>query len=737
MKKTAKSLLALAAACAVGTGAALALQGAAPEENVMVLLNGTELEFDQPPVLQNGTTLVPMRTIFEALGTDVSWNGGERSVTAVKNGKSAYVAIDSKNAVINGAAVELAEAPIIKNGTTLVPLRVISEAMGVDVDWDGESRTVIMTDTDKVNDESWKDITGDIDLTAMTVSGPGLSVEGKTVLVTGGGDFTVTGTNADAMIRVNTDSRVKLRLKGVDLTNTDGPAIFFENCDKGFITVSKDTENRLADGAEYSVDAKGTVFSNDDLEIQGGGKLTVISNSNHAIVSDDKLTVEEGTLVLTAKGDGLHANDGIEISGGDLTVSAEGDGIQSEDYVDIIGGSINITTTGEVAPSAGDFGFGGRGGGMGGFGGRWGRQPAQDGQQPTQPTEGMQPPEGFDGQRQPGDRQPPEMQGGQQPPEMQGWQPQTVQPASGQTDESAYPSTKGIKAETNLLVRGGSITVNSADHCLHSAGIIFVNDGLLNLTSQQGKGASAHMGLSIDGGTVNVLKSTEGLESKDRFAINGGSIHVTAGDDGLNAGGTGGRDAGMSGGHCLYMNGGYVYVDAAGDGLDANGTLYLTGGTAVVNGPTNSGNGALDSGGSVIVTGGTLIASGAAGMAEYPRGEECTQPTVVYTGGNMEAGDIIRIEDSEGNEILTYSSPKSWQNIVFSSPLLEQGKEYRIYTGGSYDGGTSADGCYRGGSYQGGTEAAAFTLDSITKTLGNAGGMGGFGGFGGRGGRMR
>lgn len=746
-----KKLLSLTAASAVAFGA-LFSPGCAMGREITVTLNGEELIFPQSPKVVDGTTLVPMRTIFEALGMDVSWNGGDGSVTAVKNGKSAFVTVGSSTARINGQTVELAQAPVTENGTTLVPLRVISEAMGVDVVWDQENYTVILTDEDSPADDAWKATTGAIDLTAMTVSGPGLSVEDGTVLITGGGDFTVTGENGDAMIKVDTDSRVKLRLNGVKLVNNDGPAIFFENCDKGFITVSKNTENYLADGAEYTVDAKGTVFSNDDLEIQGGGKLTVVSNSNHAIVSDDKLTIEEGKLDLTAAGDGLHANDGIEIAGGVINITATGDGIQSEDYVDITGGEINVTTNGEVAESAGGWGdFGGRGG----MGGRWGRNPGEQVQQPAdgqfQPADGQQPPERpADGQFQPADgQQPPERPtdgqfqptDGQQPPERPwgqgGFDGGTNAEGSGETDEDSLASTKGIKAETNLLIRGGSVTVNSADHCLHSADIIYINGGLLNLTSQKGKGITAHQGLSIDGGTVNVLKSTEGIESKGNFAVNGGTVHVTASDDGLNAGGTGGRDAGAAGGHALYINGGSVFVDAAGDGLDANGTLYMLGGTAIVNGPTNSGNGALDSGGSVIARGGTLIASGSSGMAEYPRGSECTQNTLVYGASQaIDPGELIRIEDAEGNEVLTYRASKTYQNIVFSSPLLEQGKEYRIYRGGGYVGGSDTDGWLQGGEYSGGTLSETVTLNGITTVVGsNAGGFGGWQGGGGHGGR--
>ena len=252
----------------------------------------------------------------------------------------------------------------------------------------------------------------------------------------------------------------------------------------------------------------------------------------------------------------------------------------------------------------------------------------------------------------------------------------------------------------------------------------------MDLTSQKGKGITAHGGLCIDGGVINVQRSTEGIESKNRFCINGGTIHVNASDDGLNAGGTNGRDVGANG-HALYMNGGYVYVNAAGDGLDANGILRISGGTAIINGPTNSGDGALDSGGGIVVTGGTLIASGSSGMAEYPRGNDTTQCTIVYNLSQTQAaGDLLRVEDTDGNEVLTYRSSKQYQNIVFSSPVLEKGKEYRILLGGSYEGGSETDGVLQSGSYSGGTLAETFTVQETTTMIGaQQRGMGG--GFGG------
>ena len=85
----------------------------------------------------------------------------------------------------------------------------------------------------------------------ITVSGEGISVNGSVVNITAGGDHVVTGTLTNGMIYIITEERFILRLKGANITNSNGPAIYFENVDKGFITISKDTVNYLTDGSSY------------------------------------------------------------------------------------------------------------------------------------------------------------------------------------------------------------------------------------------------------------------------------------------------------------------------------------------------------------------------------------------------------------------------------------------------------------------------------------------------------
>ncbi len=199
----------------------------------------------------------------------------------------------------------------------------------------------VTTDDGAVSPE-WSNV-GSINFgSSITVSGAGIAVNGTTVTITKGGDFTVTGTASECQIHTNTDERVKLRLNGVDLSCTTGPVIFFENSKKSFITLTDGTQNKLTDGSNYTVDAKAALFSNDSLEIKGGGSLTVIGNFKHAIASDDDIVIENGNLTLGAVVDGLRANDNITITGGSLTIAATSDGMESEGDIIIGGGTIVI-----------------------------------------------------------------------------------------------------------------------------------------------------------------------------------------------------------------------------------------------------------------------------------------------------------------------------------------------------------------------------------------------------------
>ncbi|MEN6409417.1 MAG: dockerin type 1, partial [Anaerolineaceae bacterium] len=92
----------------------------------------------------------------------------------------------------------------------------------------------------------------------------------------------------------------------------------------------------------------------------------------------------------------------------------------------------------------------------------------------------------------------------------------------------------------------------------------------------------------------------------------------------------------------------------------------------------------------------------------------------------QQAGSLVHIQNSAGEDVLTLSPTKAYQSIVFSSPELTNGTTYDVFTGGSSTG-TEADGLYQDGSYTPGTQMTSLTISGMVTTTGN----GGFGGGGG------
>jgi hypothetical protein len=113
---------------------------------ITLWIDGEEVIFPLKPRITDGVPLVPMRAVFEKLGAKVTWNGENRSITAVKETTRIYLEIDHTYASVNGKEIEMQVAPTIVDGSTLVPLQFVSEALGAQVLWDGDTHSIkIMT----------------------------------------------------------------------------------------------------------------------------------------------------------------------------------------------------------------------------------------------------------------------------------------------------------------------------------------------------------------------------------------------------------------------------------------------------------------------------------------------------------------------------------------------------------------------------------------------------------------
>ncbi len=122
---------------------------------VTIFVNEVEQSYSDKAISENGNTLVPLRGIFEALGAEVTWNNSTSTIDATKGSINIWLEIGSKVTKVNGKAVIIAAPARIVNGSTLVPLRFISEALGAEVLWDGRTMAIniILDDYSPTNPE--------------------------------------------------------------------------------------------------------------------------------------------------------------------------------------------------------------------------------------------------------------------------------------------------------------------------------------------------------------------------------------------------------------------------------------------------------------------------------------------------------------------------------------------------------------------------------------------------------
>ena len=122
------------------------------DDGIKVTVDGQRLQFDVEPQIINDRTMVPMRAIFEKLGAEVDYIAEEKAVLSKKDGKILKLVINSNtmtaldaetNSVLNEVALD-APATII-DGRTLVPVRAVAEGLNCEVQWEKDTKTVVIT----------------------------------------------------------------------------------------------------------------------------------------------------------------------------------------------------------------------------------------------------------------------------------------------------------------------------------------------------------------------------------------------------------------------------------------------------------------------------------------------------------------------------------------------------------------------------------------------------------------
>ncbi|MDQ1911438.1 copper amine oxidase N-terminal domain-containing protein [Paenibacillus sp. GD4] len=108
-------------------------------------VQGKAVALQVAPTIVDGTTLVPLRFVAEALGSELTWDGGERKITLKQQGTMIVLRVDQTAASVNGKLVWLEVAPTIMADTTMVPIRFISESFNQQVGYDASTKTITIT----------------------------------------------------------------------------------------------------------------------------------------------------------------------------------------------------------------------------------------------------------------------------------------------------------------------------------------------------------------------------------------------------------------------------------------------------------------------------------------------------------------------------------------------------------------------------------------------------------------
>lgn len=375
-----------------------------------------------------------------------------------------------------------------------------------------------------------------------------ITLESESVKITDEGIYNITGSLIDNNIEIETDGNVKLIFNNVTIKNSKGSAINVINAKNVYIEVLGD--NTLEGTVNEEIDA--AIYSKDDLFFEGTGVLNITSNMD-AIGGSDDITFYSGTYNIASSDEGIKGKDSVTIIDGIFNIKSNGDAIKTTNeeekgYIVIKNGTINIESKCDGITSSGDLQI-------------------ENGSFNIKTGDGAK---------------------------------QTTKIGFESNLSKNNESLKGLKADKNIMINGGTFNINTEDDSIHSNSDIIITKGEFTLSSSE-DGIHADGLVEINNGTFSII-SSEGIEAT-YIKINNGNININASDDGINAGNKS-SDYSIK----VEINGGNLTIKMGQgdtDGIDSNGDVVINGGTINV-----TGNSTFDYDGIGTVNGGTVICNG-------------------------------------------------------------------------------------------------------------------------------
>lgn len=445
----------------------------------------------------------------------------------------------------------------------------------------------VVTDTtmDKTypGEEASVDTAIKLNETTASITGEGATVSDQLITISKAGVYELTGTfNGQILVDAGDDDIIQLVFNSINITNTLSAPIYIKNAEDVIITLKSSTNNTLVDQSQYIKETddetieriNGAIYAKDDLIINGNGSLTINAKEHSAILGKDDVYLLSGTLNLTADRNGVKGKDSVYVGDVVLSIDAKTDGLDSDTLVSINGGQLNINS-----------------------------------------------------------------------------------------------SEDALHSDTNLYINAGQIMLSAGDDGIHADELLEINDGNITITNSYEGLESKN--LYLNGGHIDVTSSDDAVNATDG---------TTSGFMGRGKPPKTGEMPSFDFG--LFINGGTITLNASGDGLDSNGFIEMTGGTVYVSGPTSNQNGSLDYDGTFVITGGEIITTGSAGMFKSVSTDSTLNTISLGLDTMNTAGTLIEVKDDAGNTLFSQVSPKAFETLLYASENLIIGKTYHIEING-------------------------------------------------------
>lgn len=294
------------------------------------------------------------------------------------------------------------------------------------------------------------------------------------------------------------------------------------------------------------------------------------------------------------------------------------------------------------------------------------------------------------------------------------------------TDGSGNGRTPVIRTNTKLTVFGtGNLVINDKDSdAIYSEGGVIIKDVNLTLNANA-DGIKSDYNVDIKGGTLAINAEGSSIVSDTYTNVSGGTVTIDAKQNGIKTGaysqsqgtvtitGAGnGVVASMQNSVSaspISIDGGNLYVNVSQNGLESAGNVVVNSGMVSVIGNTASGKMAVKSGGSFAINGGKVVALGDTAAVV----STSAQNTLAITyDTEVNANTIMNIQTPSQSNIMGMKPGYAYRKILVSSPDINDGGVYRIFTGGIATG-ELVNGVYNPlTGYTGGQLSATFTAEN-------------------------